>query len=87
MPRDQKPRRSNEENNDDDNDNDNYNAIVVLIASILFLFFAFGTSTVLHKYSSTLHKTERRRTGKVCNFKSALPVKQAKKFEIIYLYL
>ncbi len=44
MPRDQKPRLGNEDNNDDDNDNDhdNYDAIVVLIASVLFLFFAFG---------------------------------------------
>ncbi|HJU95478.1 MAG TPA: hypothetical protein VJ643_05540 [Nitrososphaera sp.] len=42
MPRDQKPRRGNEDNDDDDNDDDHDNyaaAIVPIASSVLSLFF------------------------------------------------
>lgn len=81
MPRGEKPRRGNNEDEHDDED------AAVLIASILSLFFAFGNFNSFAQVLSTLYMTKRR-TRKVCIFGSALPFKLAKRvYEPSHFYL
>jgi hypothetical protein len=54
VPRGEKPRRGNNEDDHDDED------AAVLIASILSLFLHLATSTVLHGCSSTLYMTKKK---------------------------
>ena len=83
MPRDEKPRRGN--NNDDDDDDDD---AAVPITSVLSLFFAFGNLTVLHRCSSILYMTKKKKNKNVCIFESALPFKLTKRvYDPSHFYL